>query len=116
MAPDAFWVPPASSTGQWWCHYDGEDDVIYDEFYGQLPYSMLLRLLDSTPLRLPTKGGSVNFVARRLIITSNKEPWHWYSKEAVPDLQALKRRLQGQVFSVTVDRVDSVEWPTFLFR
>lgn len=114
--PDAFWVPPPSATGQWWCHYDGELDVIYDEFYGQLPYALLLRLLDSTPLYLPTKGGSINFVARRMIFTSNKPPWHWYKAESVPDQQALKRRLLGQVFHCTADSVLPVEWPVFVFR
>lgn len=116
MAPDAYWVPPASGTGQWWCHYDSEPDLIYDEFYGQLPYALLLRVLDRYPLQLPTKGGSVQFVGRRMIFTSNKAPWHWYKADSVPDQSALRRRLEGCVYEVFPDVVVRREWPIIIFR
>lgn len=86
MAPDAFWLRQASSGVGWWCGYNGETDVIIDEFYGWLQWSFLLRLLDRYPLVVETKGSSVNFVGRRIIITSNTSPVQWYARMAYATL------------------------------
>lgn len=77
LLPTAYWLP----QGKWWDDYDRHDDVIIDEYYGWLPYSYLLRLLDRYPLLVETKGGQVQFVARRIIITSNKHPSQWYKTD-----------------------------------
>jgi hypothetical protein len=52
--------------------------VIIDEFYGWLPYDLLLRLCDRYPLLLETKGGQVQCSANTVIITSNLNPSQWY--------------------------------------
>lgn len=76
--PDAYWC----EDGNWWDGYDGEATVILDEFSGSfIPIKRLLRLLDSSPLRMPYKGGFVQMVARNYIITSNFEPEDWYAYE-----------------------------------
>lgn len=95
--PDAFWVdPPNVRQGAvWWCGYSGQADVVIDEFYGWLPWSLLLRLLDRYPVTLQSKGGSVPFVARRVYITSNRHPSQWYAYG--PDAMqyaTLRRRLE----------------------
>lgn len=75
---EAYWKPP----GKWWDGYDGQEVVICDEFYGStMPFSELLRLCDRHPLRVETKGGSVQFLAKKLIFTSNQHPQHWYNAE-----------------------------------
>lgn len=86
MAPDAYVLPPqqASSGVGWWCGYDLHADVIIDEFYGWLRYNFMLQLLDRYPLRLESKGGSVECVARRFILTSNKAPEQWYDGDKYP--------------------------------
>lgn len=102
--PGAFWLPKPRGQGAWWDGYTGQDTVVVDEFYGWLPLDMLLRLVDQYPLSVETKGGSVQFVAKRIIITSNKPPDMWYQKispDAMPP--ALARRLTeplGYVFYV----------------
>lgn len=73
----------ASGVG-WWDGYDLHEDVIIDEFYGWLRYSFLLQLLDQYPIRVEFKGGSVEFVARRIFLTSNKRPEDWYDSEKFP--------------------------------
>lgn len=93
-APEAFLLPPGHTSGGvgWWDGYDGQADIIIDEFYGWLKYSFMLQLLDRYPLRVETKGGSVQFVSRRIFLTSNKPPTEWYD----PDKFAyapLERRL-----------------------
>ena len=78
-------------TGVWWGAYTGQKTVVFDDFYGWLPYSLLLRILDWTPLAVDTKGGQYPLSATRFIFTSNK-PWHhWYDKI---ETSALQRRLE----------------------
>lgn len=81
QAPDAHAMQPDSaSTGVgWWDGYCRHTDVIIDDYYGQFKYSFMLQLLDRYPLRVNTKGGTVNFVAKRIFITSNKHPSEWYN-------------------------------------
>lgn len=99
-APTAYWLP----QGKWFDDYDGEEYVIIDEFYGWLPFSYLLRLLDEYPLLVETKGGHVQFVSRKVIITSNSPPWEWYKSEKI-DLSPLKRRIE-MIFTKAVRDAD----------
>lgn len=100
MAPSAYVLPPqqASSGVGWWCGYDLHADVIIDEFYGWLRYNFMLQLLDRYPLRLETKGGSVECVARRFILTSNKAPEQWYDTDKHP-YPPLYRRISSIYFA-----------------
>lgn len=81
--------------GEWWDGYDGESNVIIDDFYGWLRFDELLRCLDRYSHRVPVKGGFVNFAPKLVIITSNVEPRQWYNEERINDLRftALTRRL-----------------------
>nr|AKM52583.1 replication associated protein [Goose circovirus] len=79
------------SRGKWWDGYNGQDVVVMDDFYGWLPYDDLLRVCDRYPLRVEYKGGMTQFVAKTLIITSNREPRDWYKCEV--DVSALYRRI-----------------------
>lgn len=72
--PLAYWKP----RSDWWDGYSTQETVVLDEFYGWLPFDLLLRLCDRYPLNVHIKGGSVNFVAKTLIITTNKHPELWY--------------------------------------
>jgi hypothetical protein len=72
--PNAYW----KQRSNWWCNYSGEDTVIIDEFYGWLPFDLLLRICDRYPLLVETKGGQVQFVATKIIITTNAIPNTWY--------------------------------------
>ncbi len=95
--PGAYWLMKPSSGTLNLDDYDGEDTVVMDEFYSWIKFDEFLRMVDATPLRLNTKGGSVQFVPRKLIITSNEDPYNWYP--GIPrDSQvypALRRRLDA---------------------
>ncbi|AAN37960.1 replication protein V1 [Goose circovirus] len=88
------------SRGKWWDGYNGQDVVVMDDFYGWLPYDDLLRICDRYPLRVEYKGGMTQFVAKTLIITSNREPRDWYKCEF--DVSALYRRI-NQYLILTPD-------------
>jgi len=72
--PNAYW----KQRGNWWDNYSGQETVIIDEFYGWLPYDLILRLCDRYPLMVEVKGGQVQFIAKTIIFTSNQLPERWY--------------------------------------
>lgn len=77
--PDAYW----KQRSTWWDGYEGQETVIIDEFYGWLPFDLLLRICDRYPLYVETKGGNVNFVAKNIVIISNNIPSSWYKSDKV---------------------------------
>lgn len=89
--PRAYW----KSRGEWWDGYDGHEDVVIDEFYGWLPFDLLLRLADRYPLQVPVKGGFRKFVAKRIFITSNKPYTEWYHHGNDTLWAAFRRRLSS---------------------
>jgi len=96
--PDAYWKP----NNKWWDDYDGQESVVWDEFKGQYPYRDLLRILDSTPLTLETKGASCQFTSKIVIFTSNFHPSKWYADDVANctwDNSPLRRRIEqyGQI-------------------
>lgn len=92
MFPDAYWKP----LNKWWDDYDSQDDIVWDEFSGQYPFRELLRVLDSTPYTVETKGGSAQLVARTICFTTNIDPSDWYDAFNIRQdwhTSPLKRRL-----------------------
>lgn len=58
----------------WFDGYDGEETVVFDDFQGQFPLQMMLKILDYGPLRLWVKGASVQLYATIFYFTSNHPP------------------------------------------
>jgi len=76
--------------GQWFDGYTGQDTLLLDDYYGDIPYSQLLKVLDRYPLQVPIKGGYIHAQWNTVIITSNKPITQWgYCGE----LTALERRI-----------------------
>ena len=79
----------------------GKDTLILEDFRGQgLAMTAFLNLVDRGPFTMQTKGGMVNIVASRFIITSNVPPVEWWAGYKEKDLagweekyKAVKRRL-----------------------
>lgn len=100
--PNAYW----KQRSQWWCGYTKQETVVLDEFYGWLPFDLLLRLCDRYPMLVETKGGQVQFQAKHIIITTNSLPNNWYKSAYFP---ALVRRVEkwmvmpvwGEVFETS---------------
>ncbi len=89
----AYW----KQRSNWWCGYSGEETVVLDEFYGWLPFDLLLRLCDRYPLLVESKGGQLQMVAKTIIITSNKIPSRWYSNVYFASL--IRRVSKWKVFN-----------------
>lgn len=80
--------------------YDGYDSqsyktIVYDEFYGDMPWRSFLQVTDWTPLRVHIKGGQVPYNPEWNVFTSNKHPSDWYPNMMLKDVNriAMKRRL-----------------------
>lgn len=84
-------------SDKWWDGYDGQPTVIFDDFYGNLPYHELLRVCDRYPLQVQVKGAYREFTSRLIIFTSNKPIEDWYkTKEGTPlDVTAFLRRVSS---------------------
>lgn len=77
--------------GDWFDGYAGQPVVLIDDFYGDMKYSLFLKVLDRYPLLAAVKGAHAQFSPRTIVITSNVHPWFWY--KTVQDKTALMRRL-----------------------
>lgn len=69
--------------------YMGEKTILLDDFYGQIKYHYMLRILDGYQLPLNIKNGKSTALWTKVFITSNQTPSLWYSQ----GLRSLKRRI-----------------------
>ena len=100
--------------------FDGYDPMkhqtlILDEFTGsKMKLTFLNELMDRFPMTVETKGGSLPFLCRQIVITSNFEPSKWYdfqNQEKRLSFPALDRRIDTLIqFTLTkqgdYDRLD----------
>lgn len=80
------------STGRWFDGYDAHENVLIDDMRKDfMKFHELLRLLDRYAMRIETKGGTRQFVAKHIIITSAYHPAHMF--ETREDINQLLRRI-----------------------
>lgn len=81
-------------TSKWWEGYDGHETVIIDDMRTNFcSFSNLLRLLDKYPYRVECKGGSRQFLAKTIYITTTKHPKEMYDRWEGEDVNQLLRRI-----------------------
>jgi len=78
---------------KFWDGYQGEANVVLDEFRGGIDVSYLLRWLDRYPVRVEIKGSSMPLLMEKMWITSNLDPRRWYPELDFETVDALLRRL-----------------------
>lgn len=83
---------PKDPCTKWWCGYAGHQNVVIDEFRGQIGISHLLRWLDRYPTIVESKGSNCVLAATSIWITSNLSPDDWYPDLDRETKQALRRR------------------------
>ena len=92
--PTGYW----KQRSMWWCGYERHESVVFDDFYGWLPYDLILRICDRYPLNVESKGGQINFCAKTVIFTSNLPFTEWYDWTKVKgDQRAFIRRISRWV-------------------
>lgn len=99
-----FTVSGDDEKGTWWDGYDPfkHKDVFFEEFSGkQLPYKLLLRLLDEGDTQVGGKGTMMPFIPERVFFSSNDSPDRWYAHDKDrQDISHLMSRL-ANIFQVT---------------
>lgn len=93
---EVYWKDPGN---KWFDDYQGEEIVVFDDFKcNWFQLSVLLRLLDRYPMKVELKGGSCEFQAHLIIITSQCHPREWYSGCTVQENAAIQRRLTNVTY------------------
>ncbi len=85
------WVPSSGTT--FFDGYYGQDNVIFDEFRGQIPMGNLLTMLDGYPMTVQIKGSSVHWSPTKVILTSPIHPKEWYQSMGEDRVEQLLRRI-----------------------
>ena len=76
-----YFKPDLSKKDIWFNGYQGQKNLILDDFRGKsTSFDNLLRLLDGHKLELPIKGGHTYALWERVWITSNQTPEEWYER------------------------------------
>lgn len=101
--PDAFFTH--LSTPEWWDGYNGQTELVIDDYDSDIPCVRLLNLLDGHPCRLPVKGGYCWALWTKVILTSNYPPENWHGKAKAEHHRALMRRIHRNV--QVLEHVDS---------
>ena len=83
---------PKAPTSKFWDGYQGHENVVIDEFTGQIDITHLLRWFDRYPVCVETKGSGTVLKAKRIWLTSNIDPREWYPTAPKSQQDALKRR------------------------
>jgi len=83
----------SNSTAQWWDGYDGHEDVIIDDIKEaeMKIYLQLLELLDRYETRVQTKGGTRQFLAKKIYCTSIWHPSYLFG--SFNEAQEILRRI-----------------------
>lgn len=95
--PYYVWTP---QRGKWFDSYEGQTNIIFEEFRGQLPFGMLLSLLDRYECPVEYKGGSIEFVGTKIVITSPLPSKLWYNESEFDNYdkyEQLERRISKEI-------------------
>ncbi|ARV76501.1 putative rep protein [Garrulus glandarius associated circular virus 1] len=103
--PELYSKPP----GKWWDGYLGQKTILLDDFYGYIPYTELLNVLDRYPYHAEVKNGYVWAQWDTVIITSNKPPNLWY--KGIGLTPALQRRLNKISFYGIDGKIEDASCP-----
>lgn len=76
--------------GQWYDGFQGQDNALFDDYEGEIPFRQMLRLCDRYPFQVPVKGSFVWWTPKTIWFTSNKPVEDWYPLE---DISPLLRRI-----------------------
>lgn len=99
-----------TDTGKFFNGYDGEENVLFDDFRKHsFQFNFLLRLLDRYPVSIEVKGGARQFKGTLIVITSDGPPEEIFCGK---DLSQFLRRIDV-VWNITGQRRSIVLPPTF---
>ena len=81
--PDAY---RKMTNDKWWDGYHGKRQSSSTTSRALLCVYDFQLIVDRYPVKVETKGSTVELSATRLVFTSNKHPSEWYSGDADPEV------------------------------
>ena len=91
---------------KWWDGYEGQPNLIIDEYANDIKITKMLNILDGYQLRLPVKGSFTYAAWTKVFITSNLKPRQLHLNARVEHILALKRRITTVKNYFTEDEED----------
>lgn len=85
---------PKDPMSKFWDGYQQQENVVIEEFRGDISISHFLRWTDKYPVIVDAKHGATTLSATRIWITSNLHPEYWYPDLDRQTKDALLRRLE----------------------
>jgi len=99
ISPDNVYITHSAEL-KWFCGYDGQPCVIFDDFRSKgVKFNFLLRLTDRYPMVVEIKGGSVNWAPAYIFITTPHSIDTTFSTRKThkpEDVEQLLRRVNQQ--------------------
>lgn len=98
---------------KWWEGYDGHENVLIDDMRAKrMEFADLLELLGSNAYRIEYKGGSRQFLAKKIIITAPYSPEQMYGSTG-EDMYQLTRRINvikcfGEIEETELDELNEL--------
>ncbi len=89
LHPEIYLVNTRNKTEFLFNNYKGEKQILFDDFYGEVPYTYMLQILDGYKLPLNIKNGDTCAMWDTVIFTSNKTPSLWWQS----GLRNMERRI-----------------------
>lgn len=87
-------MPPQKGKAMWFDGAEGCRAVVIDDYYGALPWNMMLQLVDMHKCIMPVKHGSTKWSPEWIFFTSNDDPSTWYPNNTWATLE--RRLSQGE--------------------
>lgn len=103
----AAWEEAGSTAYQpvsfkWWDGYDAHENVILDDIRADFcSFNQFLQLFDRYPMRVECKGGSRQFMAKRIWVTSPYDPASFFQMSSEAITQLTRRITRVREFCVT---------------
>lgn len=91
----SIWIPGDYS---WFDGYEGQEIVLFDDYRGEYPLQMFLKLTDRYQMKVPVKGDFAEWAPKKIYITSNTSPATWYRTADDRSQAAFWRRLEIVTF------------------
>jgi len=89
---NTIYIHPGDS---WFNGYEGQEVALFDDFNGsEFKLAYFLKILDRYPMKVPIKGGFVQWLPKIIYITSNKDPADWYRNALPEHRDAMFRRIK----------------------
>lgn len=87
-----------SHDTKWWDLYQGQKNVVLDEFIGQIDNQNMNKLCDKYAWIAEVKGGSILIRPAFISITTNRWPENWWTGSTTTYWESLTRRVTNWVW------------------